>query len=211
MATIEHFERALGRVALWTSRQVSPENSPRGTWQNQFVRRLRIYPHALRDRNASCGPDKKALLFGYFPVGASRMAATRRALLVFTCLSHDIIAHETTHALLDGVHPRFNEPVNPDVLRVSRSLRRYRRIVPALFISRRSCGIRSRKSGRSGQREPAWPTRPAVRQGVRPRQGAARCTRGRINPATRKWEAHTPDVRGAGATRSNRMPVAPSS
>jgi hypothetical protein len=35
---------------------------------------------------------------------------------VFTCLSHDIIAHETTHALLDGVHPRFNEPVNEDVL-----------------------------------------------------------------------------------------------
>ena len=36
--------------------------------------------------------------------------------MVFTCLSHDIIAHETTHALLDGVHPRFNEPVNADVL-----------------------------------------------------------------------------------------------
>ena len=36
--------------------------------------------------------------------------------IVFTRLSHDIVAHETTHALLDGVHPRFNEPVNPDVL-----------------------------------------------------------------------------------------------
>ena len=35
--------------------------------------------------------------------------------VVFTCLSHDIVAHETTHALLDGVHPRFNEPTNPDV------------------------------------------------------------------------------------------------
>jgi hypothetical protein len=35
---------------------------------------------------------------------------------VFTCLSHDIIAHETTHALLDGIHRRFNEPSNPDVL-----------------------------------------------------------------------------------------------
>src|SRR4029077_7850052 len=34
---------------------------------------------------------------------------------VFTCLSHDIVAHETTHALLDGVHPRFNESTNPDV------------------------------------------------------------------------------------------------
>ena len=37
-------------------------------------------------------------------------------LTVFTCLSHDIIAHETTHALLDGMHRRFNEPSNPDVL-----------------------------------------------------------------------------------------------
>ena len=35
---------------------------------------------------------------------------------VFTCLSHDIIAHETTHALLDGMHRRFIEPSNADVL-----------------------------------------------------------------------------------------------
>ena len=79
------------------------------------MRRLRIYPHALRDRNAYYSPDKKALLFGYFPVGI-KDASNTPGTLVFTCLSHDIIAHETTHALLDGVHPRFNEPVNPDVL-----------------------------------------------------------------------------------------------
>lgn len=36
--------------------------------------------------------------------------------LVFTCLSHDIIAHETTHAILDGMYPYYNEPTNPDVL-----------------------------------------------------------------------------------------------
>jgi hypothetical protein len=35
--------------------------------------------------------------------------------LVFTCLSHDIIAHETSHALLDGLHRRFIEPSNEDV------------------------------------------------------------------------------------------------
>src|SRR5262249_39455351 len=35
---------------------------------------------------------------------------------VFCSLSHDIIAHETTHALLDGLHRRFREPTNPDVL-----------------------------------------------------------------------------------------------
>ena len=54
-------------------------------------------------------------MFGYFPVGI-KAAGTTPGTLVYTCLSHDIIAHETTHALLDGVHPRFNEAVNLDVL-----------------------------------------------------------------------------------------------
>jgi hypothetical protein len=111
MTTIRHFERALGRVALWADRQIV--KGP-GDYVEQFVRRLRIYPHALRDRNAYYSPAKKALLFGYFPV-TTKDAFNTPGTLVFTCLSHDIVAHETTHALLDGVHPRFNEPSNPDV------------------------------------------------------------------------------------------------
>ena len=35
--------------------------------------------------------------------------------MVFTCLSSDIIAHEMTHALLDGLHRRLQEASNPDV------------------------------------------------------------------------------------------------
>ena len=111
MTTIRHFERALGRVALWADRKVRTDQ---GEYRVQFVRRLRIYPHALRDRNAYYSPSKKALLFGYFPV-TTKDANNTPGTLVFTCLSHDIIAHEVTHALLDGVHPRFNEPSNPDV------------------------------------------------------------------------------------------------
>lgn len=111
MKTIQHFERALGRRALWsTHRQGRQANYARN-----YVPRLRIYPHAFRQKNAYYSPDKKALLFGYFSSdvndGKNVPGST-----VFTCLSHDIIAHETTHALLDGVHPRFSEPVNPDVL-----------------------------------------------------------------------------------------------
>jgi hypothetical protein len=111
MKTIEHFERALGRKALWSSHRRQD-----GTrFAENYVPRLRIYPHALRQRNAFYSPHKKALLFGYFSTtvhdGRNTAGTT-----VFSCLSHDIIAHETTHALLDGVHPRFNEPVNEDVL-----------------------------------------------------------------------------------------------
>ncbi|MGE5222199.1 MAG: hypothetical protein ACM3PY_07170, partial [Omnitrophica WOR_2 bacterium] len=36
--------------------------------------------------------------------------------IVFTCLSHDIIAHETTHAILDGIHRRLMEQTHPDAL-----------------------------------------------------------------------------------------------
>ena len=111
MTTIRQFERALGRVALWSDRRI---RQPDGDYHEQFIRRLRIYPHALRERNAYYSPQHKALLFGYFPV-TRRDADNTPGTLVFTALSHDIVAHETTHALLDGVHPRFAEPSNPDV------------------------------------------------------------------------------------------------
>lgn len=108
MTTIKNFERALGRQILWADR-----------WNNgvkENVPRLRIYPHALREANAYYSPHKKALLFGYFSSSPANESIQMPASLVFTCLSHDIIAHETTHAILDGMHQNFNEPTNPDVL-----------------------------------------------------------------------------------------------
>jgi hypothetical protein len=109
MKTIQNFEFALGRKVLW-----SPHTDADGS--EKFVKRLRIYPHALRQANAYYSPRKKALLFGYFPAASSDVGHNLPGGMVFTCLSHDIITHETTHALMDGIHPFFGEPSNPDAL-----------------------------------------------------------------------------------------------
>lgn len=113
MRTIEHFEKALGRVALWAPHQT---RDPGGKRRDEFVRRLRIYPHALRARNAYYSPDRKALLLGYFNAQEHDTLDVLPGGVVFTAVSHDIIAHETTHALLDGLHQRFREATNKDVL-----------------------------------------------------------------------------------------------
>lgn len=186
MATIGHFERALGRVALWSSHR--EEGKP-----EQFVRRLRIYPHALRERNAFYSPRKKALLFGYFPLG-TRDAGDVPETLVFTCLSHDIIAHETTHALLEGVHPRFSEPMNPDVLAFHEAFAD----IVALFQHFSYPGVLGSQIGRTrgnladenllGQLAQQFGKSTG-------RGGALRDALGAVNKATGKWEPFQPDVR----------------
>src|SRR5207237_9089017 len=108
------FERALGRTALWAP-HFDRDPKTGEVRSVQRVDRLRIYPHALREANAYYSPDKKALLFGYFPAILSNPGENLPGGLVFTCLSHDVIAHETTHALLDGLHRYFAEPSNLDV------------------------------------------------------------------------------------------------
>lgn len=110
MTTIRNFEHALGRKVLWAPRRLADRKK-----YQEYVARLRIYPHALREANAYYSPQKKALLFGYFSATPANAALQMPGSLVFTCLSHDIIAHETTHAILDGMHRYYNEASNPDV------------------------------------------------------------------------------------------------
>lgn len=112
MTTIGHFEHALGRRALWAPRYAPQAD---GSLRAYEVPRLRLYPHALRTDNAYYSPAKKALLFGYFPSDSKHDDVTTPGSMVFTCLSSDIIAHEMSHALLDGLHRRFQEVSNPDV------------------------------------------------------------------------------------------------
>ncbi|MBK5332492.1 MAG: hypothetical protein JJD93_11005 [Ilumatobacteraceae bacterium] len=76
---------------------------------------LKIFPHAFYGENAYYDPERTALLFGYFQADDSDPGANLPGQFVFTCLSHDVVAHETTHAVVDRLRPRFNEATNPDV------------------------------------------------------------------------------------------------
>lgn len=90
MRTLARFEFALGRRVPWGF--------------DGHV--LKIAPHAFADANAFFDPAKEALLFGYF---TGKSGAT-----VHTALSHDVVVHETTHALLGGLRERYLRPSSPD-------------------------------------------------------------------------------------------------
>jgi hypothetical protein len=81
----------------------------------EYVKQLLVFPHAIRDQNAYYSPDRKALLFGYYKATPANSAVYLPGAITYACLSHDIVAHETTHALLDGTHSRYMETTHPDV------------------------------------------------------------------------------------------------
>lgn len=92
--TLHHFDLALGRWIRWGG-----FNRPT----------LRIFPHALQEANAYYDPDLHALLFGYFRASGNSVGANLPGQTVFTCLSHDIGAHETSHAAVNAVRKHFAE------------------------------------------------------------------------------------------------------
>ena len=114
MKTVGHFERALGRKIIWYPRE--DKQSPGSVSPDlPYVGQLRIYPHAMRDANAYYDPSKKAILFGYFAAAPQHQGGNYPGGLIFTCLSPDIVAHETTHAILDSIQHRYIEDTNLDV------------------------------------------------------------------------------------------------
>ncbi|MGD9752054.1 MAG: S8 family serine peptidase, partial [Acidimicrobiia bacterium] len=108
--TIEHFEVALGRPVLWNHRPIPGKPSDDST----YVPRLTARPHAFLAANAYYSSEQSSLLFGFFTPGEGLSQVP--TFPVYTCLSYDIVAHETTHAILDGMYRRFAEPTNIDVL-----------------------------------------------------------------------------------------------
>ncbi len=93
------FETALGRRVMLGRKKV-----------------LTVIPHAMYQRNAFYSSEHGALLFGYFQAGEGDVGTNMPGQMVYTCLSHDIICHETTHALIDRLRPDFMIDSNPDVV-----------------------------------------------------------------------------------------------
>lgn len=93
------FRQALGRVLAWG-----------------FDRsKLHLHPHEDSLDNAFYDPSRGEIRFGCF--AAQRAGARiRPPAKVYTCLSHDIIVHEFTHALVDGLRSHFMVPTSNDVL-----------------------------------------------------------------------------------------------
>jgi hypothetical protein len=77
--TLAEFEAGLGRRVPWDF----PGHQ------------LYVVPHGETQANAYYSPDRHALIFGLVPES--------NGIKVYSCLSHDIVAHETTHAILDGL------------------------------------------------------------------------------------------------------------
>jgi hypothetical protein len=90
MKTLARFEFALGRRLGWSF----------------DTHQLKVAPHGMFDANAFYSPVEEGLVFGYFKGTSGKP--------VFTALSHDVVVHETTHALLDALRERYMIPSNPD-------------------------------------------------------------------------------------------------
>jgi hypothetical protein len=104
-STYNAFRLALGRDPCWGFHARLGQAHPK----------LRIRPQAFYERNAYYDSSVGELKFGYFDADDNVQGRNRPQGRVFTCLSHDIIVHEMTHALLDGLRRRFRLPTHPDV------------------------------------------------------------------------------------------------
>jgi len=102
------FRHALGRNPAW------------GPWAVERIAKgerpqLRIVPCSFNDANAFYDPDKGTLEFGYFTADPTDSAFVLPGGLVLAALSRDIVAHEFTHAILDGMRSEFMRDTHLDV------------------------------------------------------------------------------------------------
>ena len=107
VASLVHasFRRALGRQIGWPFAGADPEHP----------RRLLLRPFADDCENAWYDPAQGTLNFGYFRARERLQGRTLPNGVVFTALSHDIVAHEMSHAMLDALRSNFAVPTSNDM------------------------------------------------------------------------------------------------
>ena len=92
MSTLALFEAALGRRVHWAFESNGHQ--------------MKIAPHAFAEANAFYSRATRACSSGTIP--------GKEGQTVFTCLSHDIVCHEASHALLDALRRDFMRPSSSD-------------------------------------------------------------------------------------------------
>jgi len=106
MLTYSAFRKALGRDIAWGFPHAAG---------SAVQPRLQIYPFAFDNQNAWYDRRRGELHFGYYDAPSSVRGRNIPGGRIYTALSHDIIVHEVTHALLDGLRQRFDLPTSADV------------------------------------------------------------------------------------------------
>lgn len=118
--TLALFEEpdALGRKVRWAFDGPQLLVVPRaGDWENAYYER-----------------DSRSLQFFHFPSARQDFVGST----IYTCLSHDIIAHETGHAILDGIAPDLYNALSPQSLGLHEGLAD----ITAFLMSIRSARLR---------------------------------------------------------------------
>lgn len=185
--TIHNFEKALGRLALW-----SPRRDPDNPQNLRYVQRLRVYPHALREANAYYSPMKKALLFGHYNASDDDPGDHIPGGTVFTCLSQDIVAHETTHALLDGMHHSYARATDLDVRAFHEAFADVVALLQHFTFPELVRHQVAQTQGDLGGRENLLGQLASEFGRTTGMRTALRDAIGRLNPETKKWEPHKP-------------------
>jgi hypothetical protein len=94
------FRTALGRHITWGFKNTEANRT-----------QLRLRPRAFEGTNSFYDRATGELCFGFF----KNRAVGGFPEMIYACLSHDTLAHETTHALLDGLRAHFSLPTSADV------------------------------------------------------------------------------------------------